>query len=223
MIETLVLAGAASAEVELVGGVTYNTYSIDWGEPSSDPSEIEFNSGFGAYVGAQYWATPTLAIGAQTDYFTGSDKISEQTTDYDGDGILDVESYQTRLIGTGYLATLTLKLQPRVGVEARPFAAIGPYRVTLNNTFSIKPSDPHYAEAGATLKVKGDPQFGGKVGLNLIMELTPGINLGATVAYRFVNEFTRGTIEFMDLTTEANLKGINASGFSAGATLSFPF
>ena len=68
----LLLAGApASGQLELVGGATYNTHSLDWGTTDPD-SNLTFNSGWGAYGSIQYWLNPSLGIGGQVDTLTGS-------------------------------------------------------------------------------------------------------------------------------------------------------
>lgn len=224
LIAVLVLAGTVSANVEFVGGATYNTYSIDWSGLPPELSNIEFNSGLGAYVGAQYWINSALAVGAQLDYFSGTGQERFQESDYDGDGFLDTESLKLNAVGTGYLATLTTKLNPSDRVEIRPFAAIGMYQLTINEKASIDFSDPSWLDGSVTIKLKGDNKIGGKVGVDFSIELAPDLSLGATAAYRFIDEFSSGTIEMMGIETKVDdLEGLNASGFSAGAALSLAF
>src|SRR5690606_28084228 len=73
VLAVLCLEIPASAQLELLGGVTYNRYSLEWGPVDSEGSDLPFNSGWGFYGGGvQYWVKPSLAIGGQVESFTGS-------------------------------------------------------------------------------------------------------------------------------------------------------
>lgn len=224
LVGVLLLAGTVSAQIELVGGATYNTYSLEWDGLPPELSNVQFNSGLGAYGGAQYWISDAAALGAQFEYFTGSGKDSVRELDYDGDLILDTASYEVSATGMGYLATVTMNLPMGATTAIRPFAAAGMYGVSVDSKISISSSDPFTPDLSVAAKLKGDKRFGGKAGINFGMELAPGLTLSAVAAYRYVSEFTSGTLEFLGVETEwEDLEGLNVSGFSVGAALSYAF
>lgn len=227
----ILMTGTVSAQFEVVGGVTYNTYSIKWAGLAANLSGVEFNSGLGAYAGAQYWISDSLAIGAQFDYLTGSGKETFREMDWDGD--LINETYEIKATGTGYLATVTMNLLSNERITVRPFAAAGMYGVSTDIKASINYSDPLKVDESVTIKLKPDKRFGGKAGVSFGFEVAPGLTLGAVAAYRYVGEFTSGTYvaEFTSGTMEGpgvpaefeDMEGLSFSGFMVGASISYIF
>lgn len=220
----ILMTGTVSAQFEVVGGVTYNTYSIKWAGLPANLSGVEFNSGLGAYAGAQYWISDSLAIGAQFDYLTGSGKETFREMDWDGDLINDTETYEIKATGTGYLATVTMNLLSNERITVRPFAAAGMYGVSTDIKASINYSDPLTADESVTIKLKPDKRFGGKAGVSFGFEVAPGLTLGAVAAYRYVGEFTSGTMEGPGVSAEfEDMEGLSFSGFMVGASISYIF
>lgn len=211
----LFLAGSASAGLEVFGGVTYNTYSLDWSELLPDLPHLHFESGTGTYAGARYWVTDRLAIGGWIDSFSGSSR----------DGGDDPSQAATiEGAGTGYLGSVMLDLPAGRGLALKPFVAAGVYDLSARARVRISPDNPNLDPVTLTGRLEAEEQAGGQAGLEVGMQLLPDLRLNGSIAYRHIPEFSRGTFELAGVGVERDdLKGLDASGLSAGLGLTYSF
>lgn len=95
----LLLAAPAYAQIEAVGGVTYNTYSMD------KEADKAFKSGLGLFGGVQYWISDAIAVGAQVESLSSGEAKPDPNT-------------SGRFTGLGFLATATYPESPPVFWQA---------------------------------------------------------------------------------------------------------
>lgn len=211
----LLLAGTpASAHMEAIGGLTYNTYSLVWGGADSGQSDLPFNAGWGFYGGFQYWMRPSLAIGAQVDTFSGSGR--ERWRLGDGGPELGVEVNGQ---GTGYVATLAAPVATQGSLDVTPFVALGMYSVTADIAFRGEDGD-----VTARGSLTSASRLGGKLGVTIGREVAPGLAMSGSIAYRLVAPLEDLRTEILGFEREWSLdRGIDVSGLSAGLTVTYSF
>lgn len=220
-----VLLGAvpAAAQVDLVGHVGYNSYSMDWGG-GPEP----FNSGLGGFGALRYWVTDTFAVGAGLDYLTGSGSASTTVgsfVDTNGDGVPDTYvtakgTADVNFSSLGVLAAVAAKLPVGGNLVVQPFGAVGSYGATVD----VKAS----GESGGVkidlppVKLEADRQIGYLLGVHLGVPVTSNIHLGGTAGYRWVS-FPTGTMKSEGYSEKVENTGVNASGLFGGVMLSVNF
>lgn len=215
----LLVAAPAKGQFELVGGATYNTYSLDWGTAGAEDSDLAFNSGWGYYAGAHYWINSTLAIGGQIDRFTGSGRERWILNDGQTDLVAGIEGR-----GTGYLATLAAPIAAHWGLDVTPFVAVGMYRVDADLMVTGKGSGAIPGDVTAKGRLRTASHVGGKFGITVGKEFTPGLVLSGQLAYRLVPAFKELRLEVLGFEREWTAdEGIDVSGMSAGIALSYSF
>lgn len=212
-------AQPVSAHLELLGGATYNTYSLDWGPVDSKEGELPFNAGWGIYAGGQYWVTPSLATGGQVESMMGSgrdrwilaDGMTEVTVAIGGQG-------------TGYLATLATPLAASGRLDVTPFVAVGVYHVTADMKVSIAGAGAGPDAVTAKARLSSASRVGGKFGVTAGTQVGPGLLLSGQLAYRLVPAFQDLHLEAFGFEQDLGAgRGINISGFSAGLAISHCF
>lgn len=217
----LVAASPVSAQLELIGGATYNTYSIDWG---SEDSSLAFNSGFGGYGGVQYWINETMAIGAQFDYLTGHGRDAWAYDDYDLDGVKDKVTIEASMTGIGYLATVAMRFPVSDRFVVNPFVGAGMYGVNMEVKAGIDYSDPYSTDNKGTGELEFENRFAAKIGAFLGFDLAPGLTIGGAVAYRLISEFDEAVFKSGEIAADwDDLEGLNLSGLSASLGLTYAF
>lgn len=191
LVLAIFMAGQAWAQTDVYGGLSYNTYSIDWSfwRSLNLPGDLTFHSGPGTFVGVQVWLDDRLAVGGQIDLFSGSRQ---------GEGTLEGR-------GAGYLARVALRLPGPDGLLVQPSAAAGLYsfRAVLETRTG-------------TYRLEGAPRLGGQMGLAVAWPIGSEVSLDASLAFRRVGEFTRGRV--VTPTGEESYRerrGPNLSGFTA--------
>lgn len=215
----LLAATPARAQLEVVGGPTYNTYSLDWGSADSRESDLPFNSGWGFYGGVQYWMHPSLAIGAQVDTFTGAGRERWAL----GDGVAEI-AVEVSGQGTGYLATLAAPIAVPGSLDVTPFVALGTYSVRADVTVSGKTGTGAVGDVTARAALTSASRLGGKFGVTAGTEVVPGLTLSGQLAYRLVPAFDDLRTEVFGIEQEWMAdRGINVSGLSAGVALTYRF
>lgn len=183
--------GLASAQTEVYGGLSYNTYSIDWSfwRALGLPGNLAFHSGPGRFVGVQVGLDERLVVGGQIDLMSGSRQ--DQGT-LEGHGI-------------GYLARAALRLPGPDGFVLQPFAAAGLY------TFRAE-----LVNSSGTYRLEGSPRLGGQMGLAVTWPIGSDLGLDTSLAFRRVAEFTRGRVVTPAGDTSYHItRGPNLSGFTA--------
>ena len=211
----LLAATPASGQLEVLGGATYNTYSLDWGTDQG----LTFNSGWGAYGGFQYWLNPLLAIGGQVDTFTGSGR--ERWVLGDGSTQLVVG---TEGQGVGYLTTLAAPIAAHGIMDVTPFVAVGVYRVTAGMTLRKQGSDEASGNVTAKGRLTTPSHVGGKFGVMVGKEIAPGLVLAGQLAYRLVPAFKDMRVEVLGFEQDwVADPGIDVTGLSAGVIVSYHF
>lgn len=219
MVGVLLAATPANGQLELVGGATYNTYSLDWGAAVPDDSDLAFNSGWGYYGGVQYWVNPLLAIGGQVDAFTGSGQERWVLGDGTSEVVLAIHGQ-----GTGYLATLAAPIAAQGIVEVTPFVAAGAYRVAADMTVSGQGGNGTPGEVAAKGRLTSPSRLGGKFGVTVAKEIAPGFALSSQLAYRLVPAFRDLRVEVFGFEQEwVAGQGIDVSGLSASLALTYSF
>lgn len=212
-------ASPVGAELELLGGATYNTYSLDWGLIDPEDSQLPFNSGWGFYGGAQYWVSPSLAIGGQFETFTGSGR--ERWILADGTIAVRVGIKGN---GTGYLATLAAPIATEGPIDATVFAAVGVYDIAADVTLRADSSGGTPGAVAATGRLSGPSQVGGKFGVTVGKRLRPGLAVAGQLAYRLVPAFQDLRLEVLGLEQDwVADRGIDVSGVSAGVGFVYSF
>ena len=187
----VLVAGPTAAQTEVYGGLSYNTYSIDWSfwRALRLPGNLAFHSGPGNFIGVQVRLDERLVVGGQVDFFSGSRQ---------GQGALEGR-------GAGYLARAALRLPGPEGFVVQPFAAVGLYNFSLE-----------LASSAGTYRLEATPRPGGQMGLAVTWPVGFGMTLDTTLAYRRVGEFTRGRMVTPDGETSYSVtRGPNLSGFTA--------
>jgi len=209
----------ASAHLELLGGVTYNTYSLEWGPVDSGESDLPFNSGWGFYAGVQYWLNPSLAIGGQIESFTGSGRERWLL----GDGQTQV-SIGIDGQGTGYLATLAVPISSREELQVTPFVGAGVYQVSADLRLRAQGGGTMPGVVTAKGRLSSSFQLGGKVGVSIGKEVGPGVVLSGQIAYRLVPTFRSLQLELFGFEQDwVADRGINVSGLSGALALMYRF
>src|SRR5690606_28361392 len=107
----LLLWASAYAQVDIVGGITYNTYAVDWSGVD------EFKSGPGFFGGVQYWINDHVGVGGQVEYLSTTE--AHDTSSSAG------RTSRSILDTAAYYATFG---DP---VLVRPFASTGVYTSAL--------------------------------------------------------------------------------------------
>lgn len=219
MVGVLLAATPVSGQLEVVGGATYNTYSLDWGAAVPEHSYLIFNSGWGYYGGVQYWVNPLLAIGGQVDAFTGSGQERWVLGDGTSEVVLAIHGQ-----GTGYLATLAAPIAAQGIVEVTPFVAAGAYRVAADMTVSGQGGNGTPGEVTAKGRLTSPSCLGGKFGVTIAKEIAPGLSPSGQFAYRLVPAFRDLRVEVFGFEQEWVVdEGINVSGLSAGVAFTYRF
>jgi len=203
----LAFTGFASG-MEFTGGLTYNTYRIDLDGIEAD---LGITNGYGFFFGGQYWVTDTIAVGGQIERLLFSGDVSET---FDVDGLPVTVKYKADGGSTGFLGTVTMDLGKSSAFRIQPFAAAGIYTLEVTETLTA----PGYLPEETRAVLKFDSRFGGKVGVNTRIQLTPTVVLNAFGAYRFISDFTEGTFRVGgDSRPMDDVVGWDLSGVSVGA------
>lgn len=207
----LAFTGFASSQgMEFTGGLTYNTYRVDFDGLEAD---LGITNGFGFFLGGQYWVTDTIAVGGQIERLLISGDASET---YDAGGLPITAKAKADGGSTGFLGTVTMDLGKSSAFRIQPFAAAGIYtlEVTVDETLTA----PGYLPEETRAVLKFDSRFGGKVGVNTRIQLTPTVVLNAFGAYRFISDFTEGTVRVGGVSMPMDdVVGWDLSGVSVGA------
>lgn len=215
-----------AAQVDAVGVVGYDTYSFEWGE-GIEP----FNSGFGGMALVRYWVTDSVAVAAGVDYLRGSGRDSVSSTywaDLDFDGFTDTLVTETvtleaTLSSLGFLAVVAGRVSVGANITLEPFVGIGSYGATVKGDSSYTVT-PIGISADSETTITADRQIGYLAGARVDVPVSPNINIGGTVGYRSVGEFTSGKVESDGLSEHVeNLSGFDITGFFAGVTASMAF
>ena len=233
LVAAMLLIGSGlpvAAQVDAIGILGYNTYSFDWGE-SIHGEEIEpFNSGFGGMALVRYWVTDSVAVAAGVDYLRGSGRDSASSSywfDVDGDGldefVTETLTAEAALSSLGFLAVVAGRVSVGGNITLEPFLGVGSYGASLKTDLSatVTPGGPvDFPEVTFT----ADRQIGYLAGARVDVPVSPNINIGGTVGYRSVGEFTSGKVESGGLSEDFDdLSGFDVSGFFAGLTVSMAF
>src|SRR5690606_15055496 len=168
-------------------------------------------NGYGFFFGGQYWVTDTIAVGGQIERLLFSGDVSET---FDVDGLPVTVKYKADGGSTGFLGTVTMDLGKSSAFRIQPFAAAGIYTLEVTETLTA----PGYLPEETRAVLKFDSRFGGKVGVNTRIQLTPTVVLNAFGAYRFISDFTEGTFRVGgDSRPMDDVVGWDLSGVSVGA------
>lgn len=182
LLAILVLASPASAQLDAVAGVTYNTYTV---EEDLGRAVQPFKSGLGFYGGVQYWISDAVAVGAQIEHLsTGEAQITG------GDA-----KFTSRMTSLGFLATATYHLDVSDAFYVRPFLGAGVYKAQWK--FTAKGQDET-----ATFETK--PSFAAKLGAQVGTDITSNLSVTGVVGYRFVSDLKpkdgEGEMDWFSLT-----------------------
>ena len=224
----------AAAQVDAIGILGYNTYSLDWGGEYFFylfGKEMEFfDSGFGGMALIRYWLTDSVAVAAGVDYLRGSGRDSVSSTywlDIDGDYWGDVLVTETltlepTLSSLGILAVVAGRVSIGSNMTLEPFVGVGSYGASLKIDGSIKDTTGWQDKAEVTFTA--DRQIGYLAGARLGFPVSPNVKVGGSVGYRSVGEFTSGRLEYEGFSEDIDdLTGFDVSGFFAGLTVSIAF
>lgn len=194
--------------MEFTGGLTYNTYRIDFDGFEAD---LGITNGYGFFFGGQYWVTDTIAVGGQIERLLFSGDASET---FDVGGLPVTVKDKADGGSTGFLGTVTMDLGKSSAFRIQPFAAAGIYTLEVTETLTA----PGYLPEETRAVLKFDSRFGGKVGVNTRIQLTPTVVLNAFGAYRFISDFTEGTVRVGGVSMPMDdVVGWDLSGVSVGA------
>ena len=181
----LLLWASAYAQVDIVGGITYNTYAVDWSGVD------EFKSGPGFFGGVQYWINDHVGVGGQVEYLSTTEAHDTSSS--------------ARLTSLSFLATAVYHASFSDTIFVRPFVGMGVYTSALHvesgaTTVSFEAAPAFGAKLGVQVgtDISSKVSLTGLVGYRVVAPFREketnqkvdglnfsGLTIGGGVGYRF--------------------------------------